>query len=905
MSLLKDAPVRKKLIIVIFLIVGITALFSSIFMIGSRIYIQRFITLKEITIQAQGMGMTCSTPLIFNDHKTAKEILLTFRMNPKIIYAAIYDRQNKVFVSFIREDFQKKDIEPPRSFKDGYHFAIDHLAFTHQILVGAEHVGTVYMIYSLKTVYFNILLDIAILSIVSIMTIVFALLFFSKLQHMIAKPIIDLSNLMHSISKDKNYSLRALVQNKDEIGVLAAGFNEMLTEIQRRDNELEKYSQYLEEEVAKRTGALSHLNEKMAVELAERKKTEEMLLQTQFVVDHASDNIFWVGPDGQFVYVNEASCRSLGYSREELLAMHVNDLDNYLSAQEKKNAWKTAKKLGTVTFETRQRSKDGRVFPVEILGNYLNFKEKEYFVFFARDITERKQAAKALSEEKERLAITLQSIVDGVISTDTEGKIMFINKVAEDLTGWSQEEAVGRKLHEVLHVVNEKTGERMENPAEKVLRIGRIVGFSDSIKLISRDDRETVITGSGAPIMGQNQEIYGAVFVLLDITEKRKAEKELLKMNKIESVGVLAGGIAHDFNNILAAILGNISIAKMFTKPEDDKVHEKLSDAEKAIFRAKDLTQQLLTFSKGGSPIKKTLSIGAILKDSARFALTGSPVRCEFDLAENLYPVDIDEGLMHQVINNIVINAEQAMPQGGIIFIRAMNIVLKDGSAVSGILLEKGKYIKIAIEDRGIGIHKEYLDKIFDPYFTTKQRGSGIGLATTYSIIKKHEGYITVDSTPGMGTTFYIYLKASKKKAEAPAKDREKPIRGKGRVLLMDDEEIVANTICEILIALGYDVESVRDGKDAIGQYRTAMVSGKPFDVVILDLTVPGGMGGEETVKKLIEIDPCVKAIVSSGYSNDPIMGKFKEYGFSGIVPKPFQIHELSNVINKVMEEKK
>jgi PAS domain S-box-containing protein len=905
MSLLKDAPVRKKLIIVIFLIVGITALFSSILMIGSRIYIQRFITLKEITIQAQGMGMTCSTPLIFNDHKAAKDILLTFKMNPKIIYAAIYDRQNKVFASIEREGLQKKYIEPPRSFKDGYHFAIDHLAFTHQILVGSEHVGTVYIIYSLRTVYYNILLDIVILSIVSIMTIVFALLFFSKLQHMIAKPIVHLAGLMHSITRDKNYSLRALVQNKDEIGTLAAGFNEMLTEIQRRDNELEKYSQYLEEEVAKRTETLSHLNEKMTIELAERKKTEEALLQTQFVIDHASDNIFWVGPEGRFVYVNEASCHSLGYSREELIDMYVDDVDDYLSAEEKKNVWKKAKELGTFKFETYQRSKNGMVLPVEIIGNYLNFQEKEYFVFFARDITERKNAAKALFEENERLAVTLQSIGDGVISTDTEGRIILMNKIAEHLTGWSQQEAAGLKLDEIFYAVKEKTGKRMENPVEKALNIGSIVGSSDNAKLISRDGVETIIADSAAPILGLNNEVLGVVLVLRDITEKRKAEEEILKMNKIESVGILAGGIAHDFNNILAAILGNISIAKMFTRSENGKVYEKLSDAEKAIFRAKDLTQQLLTFSKGGVPIKKTLSIEAILKDSARFALTGSPVRCKFDLADNLYPVDIDEGLIHQVINNIVINAEQAMPKGGIITIRAMNVVLKDENQVSGILPGKGKYLKISIEDRGIGIHKEYLDKIFDPYFTTKQRGSGIGLATTYSIIKKHDGYITVDSTPGMGTTFYIYLKASKKKAETPAKDGEKPIRGKGRVLLMDDEEMVADTTGEILIALGYDVQSSRDGKDAIDQYRKAMTSGEPFDVVILDLTVPGGMGGEETIKTLIEIDPYVKAIVSSGYSNDPIMSKFREYGFSGIVPKPFQIHELSKIINKVMGEKK
>ena len=253
----------------------------------------------------------------------------------------------------------------------------------------------------------------------------------------------------------------------------------------------------------------------------------------------------------------------------------------------------------------------------------------------------------------------------------------------------------------------------------------------------------------------------------------------------------------------------------------------------------------------------------------------------------------------------VVINAEQAMPQGGIITIRAINIVFDERSQVSGLMLEKGKYIKISIEDNGIGIQKEHIDKIFDPYFTTKQRGSGIGLATTYSIIKKHEGYITVESIPGTGTTFHIYLKASEKQFEIRSENIENPLFGKGRVLIMDDEEMVASTTSAILAALGYNAVSVRDGREAIKQYQKANESGMPFDAVILDLTVPGGMGGEETIKKLLEIDPSVKAIVSSGYSNNPIMSEFRKYGFSGIVTKLFHIQELSKVVNMVIGEKK
>lgn len=372
----------------------------------------------------------------------------------------------------------------------------------------------------------------------------------------------------------------------------------------------------------------------------------------------------------------------------------------------------------------------------------------------------------------------------------------------------------------------------------------------------------------------------------------------------MESIGTLAGGIAHDFNNLLTGIMGNISLAKRSVETgETEKTSSRLVEAEKASLRAKDLTQQLLTFASGGLPIMETISITELLKEVTNFALRGSNVRGEFSLPDDLWLVDMDKGQMNQVVTNLVINADEAMPEGGILNINAMNTVVRERSVLP---LVKGKYVKITIEDHGVGIPKEHLDRIFEPYFTTKQKGSGLGLATTYSIILKHDGYITAESSPTVGTNFHIYLPASKKRIptrkEVPI---EVPITGKGKVLIMDDEEIIRDLLHDELIDVGYEVLLANDGAEAIKQYTKAKESGKPYDAVILDLTVPGAMGGKEVIKKLLEIDPNVKAIVSSGYSTDPIMSDFKKYGFSGIAPKPYKVEELEKTLRDLLGGKK
>ena len=393
-----------------------------------------------------------------------------------------------------------------------------------------------------------------------------------------------------------------------------------------------------------------------------------------------------------------------------------------------------------------------------------------------------------------------------------------------------------------------------------------------------------------------------------EIAERKKMEEELIKVQRLESVGILAGGIAHDFNNYLQGILSNIAIAKSYTD-SNDKMYINLTESEKAVLQAKDLTQQLLTFSKGGEPIKKAIFACELIKESANLALSGSNVRCELFLPDCRCLIEVDKGQINQVFSNLFINAAQAMPTGGTVKVIAEHYNVEKNDLLP---LQEGRHVKITIKDQGTGISQEDLQKIFDPYFTTKATGSGLGLATVFSIIKKHDGYITAESEIGVGTTFYIYLPASQKEIPeetvaggADKESIEKITSLDGRkILFMEDDGIIRLSVTSQLKGLKYEVEDAKDGNETIKLYKKAMESDKPFDAVIMDLTIPGGMGGKEAIKELLKIDPDVNAIVASGYSDDQVLTKFGEYGFKGVVEKPYEIYELNEVLQKVMMEK-
>lgn len=519
--------------------------------------------------------------------------------------------------------------------------------------------------------------------------------------------------------------------------------------------------------------------------------------------------------------------------------------------------------------------------------------EEGHFVTIFDVVTHRKQMDQVLRESLQRLKFHVENSPLGLVEFNKAFQIIHWSGKAESVFGWCAEEVLGKGIDEFRWV--------HEDDAAQVREL--VLSMSDSRNTsnihINRNYRKdgSVITCewyNSALIDGDGQ-LVSIQSLVLDITDRKRLEDELLRSQKLESVGILAGGIAHDFNNILAAIKGNTTLAKDLTAPGDE-IHQLLGEVETATTRAQALTLQLLTFSKGGAPLKETAPIKNILKESTIFVLRGSKAHCEFAVDDDLWPADIDVGQISQAINNIVINANHAMPRGGTIRVVATNLVVEDRADLP---LKPGRYIRIAISDEGVGIADEHRINIFDPYFTTKQTGSGLGLATTYSIIKKHDGHITVDSRPGAGSTFHIYLPASDKAVPEPQPQHHTP--GKGRILFMDDEASLRKLVNRMMQNLGYHVESATDGDEAIRMARDAVQAGIPFDVVILDLTVPGGMGGKEAIKHLREIDPDIKAIVSSGYSNDPVLSNYEHYGFQGIATKPFDFKALSKILQEII----
>ncbi|MFC1967620.1 PAS domain S-box protein [Chloroflexota bacterium] len=512
-----------------------------------------------------------------------------------------------------------------------------------------------------------------------------------------------------------------------------------------------------------------------------------------------------------------------------------------------------------------------------------------------REIMKRKRVEATLNESELKYSTLVEQASDGVIVIQ-DSILKFVNKAYTRIVGYSTKELLGMPF---MNLVPPEYRDQVANQYGKQLE-GKPSHSPYLPKVLCKDGTQkdveysfvTINYTGGLAVMG----------FVRDITKRKQTEEEQQKIEKLESVGTLAGGIAHDFNNLLTGITGNISLAKRHLQA-GDKAFERLEEAEKASVRARDLTQQLLTFARGSMPVKKLTSVSASIRETAEFALTGSNTGLEFSLPDDLWAAEIDEGQISQVIHNIVINASEAMPAGGILRISASNMVIKRLGALP---LPRGNYLRIDIKDEGIGMSKEQAARIFEPYYTTKQKGSGLGLATAYSIIKNHGGYITAESRQNAGTTFKIYLPASEEQLPVVEEAKEEMrITGQGKILVMDDEEIIRDMLSMMLPVSGYQVELTSDGAEAIKKYVEARESGQPFDAVIMDLTIPGGMGGKEAIKKLLEIDPDARVIVSSGYTTDPIMSDYKKYGFSAIITKPYSVTQVEETLHSVLGRKK
>ena len=624
------------------------------------------------------------------------------------------------------------------------------------------------------------------------------------------------------------------------------------------------------------------------------------------LVENSLDITIVIDKDGYIKDIFPSIEKKFGFKNESAIGVNIFDYIHTDDISEVANAINSMLKFPNIPKYIQVRTSEisiGMRYFEAIGTNMLEDKDIGGIVFNSRDITEKKITEKQLVDEKEKLIATLKNIGEAVITVDCNEKILLMNSAAEIFTGWKTKNALSKPLKEVICLRNRKTKEVYEDPLSKMLKEGENFGICNGIVMVSRFGRERIVCGSGTTIVGEDGKVNGTVVVIKDITEKVKLDEELSKAARIETIGVLAGGIAHDFNNILTIILGNISLAKMkaFKEPRE-KVYERLVEIEKATLNAKGLTQQLLTFSKGGEPIIKTVSISRLLKEAAVFALRGSDIKCNFNIPKDLWTAEIDEGQINQVINNLIINAKQAMIGGGVITIGAENVVIDENSDIINLNnLKPGRYIKIWIKDKGIGISEEDLNKIFDPYFTTKSCGNGFVLTTSYSIIKKHGGYITVKSALEKGTTFFIYLPASTKAGVNTVDTNQNVIHASGRILIVDDNCDVSAVAGNMLKEIGYEVQFAKNGFEAIEIYKKGKFTGNGFEAVIMDLTIPGSMGGKEIIRWLHDIDPNVKAIVSSGYSNDPVMANYSEYGFKGVVAKPYKIHEIGETLYNVI----
>ncbi len=646
------------------------------------------------------------------------------------------------------------------------------------------------------------------------------------------------------------------------------------------------------------------------------KNLESADTRIRSLIENIMDGMITVDEEGGICSMNPAARRMFGYNENEYAGDSFSRLvpkcyDREMTGDPSPCEWaELAQRTGGIILALAQ-TRGRATFPVEIsLSEMLRDNEK-FYVAMVRDITERKHFEEELAAEKNSLAVTLGSIGDGVITTDLSGRILISNPACEALTGWPAAEAAGQKLKTVFKIavdgpVKERATRGYRSEAEAILR-----GTPERSTLTARDGTRRVIEQMAAPIYDGKQQLCGVVLVFRDITARLRDETERRKAEALEQLGLLAGGIAHDFNNLLTAIIGNISLVSLLLDPNDEMV-ERLNDAKNASLRARDLAQQLLTFARGGAPIKKAASIKKIIEDTVSFSLRGSHNCSKLEIEPDLWPAEFDPGQISQVIGNLIVNSDQAMPDGGTVEVSCDNFCAAPGLDPVVSDLRPGDYLRIKVRDQGVGIPEDCLKRIFDPYFTTKAQGNGLGLATTYSIVKNHGGLIAVESEPLQGATFTVYLPAARQElpveplpAPPPPQSRKTVVaemNGSGRILIVDDEEAIRALVEFTLSRLGYVVTEAETALKGVQLYRDALENGQRFDLVILDLTLPGGMGGKDALKKLLEIDPSVTAIVSSGYATDATMSHYEELGFRGVISKPYEAAELGRTVQEIIQ---
>jgi len=596
----------------------------------------------------------------------------------------------------------------------------------------------------------------------------------------------------------------------------------------------------------------------------------------------------------KIIYANDEALRISGFPREELEAISMLDLvhpeDRSIAANHL--AARLAGEEVPSRYVVRLITRSGEIRWISLGGHLLRINGEPTVLAFGNDVTELK-LAQASMLKNETLFRALAETTPAAIFLHQGARMTYANPAAVAMSGYSREDLLSMGFWETVHpdyrqLVRDRGlarlgGEKPPTPYE--------------IKIITRSGEERWLEIMGTPLT-----IDGEASVLgtaIDVTYRKRAEEEMLRAQKLESLGVLAGGIAHDFNNLMTSIMGNLSLAKTYLRKGTGDAVARIDSAEAAVASARHLTQQLLTFSRGGQPVMKRMGLATVLEETAALALSGARVEADLRIPADLPAVHADEGQIGQVISNLVINGVQAMPDGGRLLIEARDLHLGDGE-IHG--LAAGRYVEFAVTDTGMGIPEEHLRRIFDPYFTTKPGRTGLGLSACYSIVRKHAGEILVDSAIGKGTIARVILPAVEGPAEGPPRPAITRGGRTGRILVMDDDDSIRTVAICMLAEGGYLALGARDGAEAISMYRDSMADPRAgFDAVILDLTVPGGMGGKDAMAAMAAIDPGIKALVSSGYSDDPILSEYRRHGFSGVIAKPYSNEELIAAVGAVL----
>ncbi len=633
--------------------------------------------------------------------------------------------------------------------------------------------------------------------------------------------------------------------------------------------------------------------QKTASSLEESLRIAEELKNSQARFQSLSDASFGgviIHEQGLILDCNQGLADMTGFTLDELIGMDGRDL---IEPDALPLVLKNIKSGYGDRYEVEGVRKDGSIYPLSIKGKNVQYQGREVRVIEFRDITERKKAEASLRKNEAMQRAMLENIGDVIAIVDAKGFNRFKSGNVERWFGWSPQELVGRLAWENIHPddlsrIRKAFSELV--PQENTTK-------TEECRYRCKDGSYKWIEVTGTNCL-HDPDIRGILLNYHDITEKLEHEKEQQGLEKLESLGILAGGLAHDFNNLLAGLYGNVSLVKMHMA-NDHPASRYVEAIEKSMNSAKLLTNQFLIFAKGGDPLPEQLDLQDLIREIIGFNLAGSNVKLDMSPVEDLWLVNVDQGQIEQVFANLTINAKQAMPSGGQLAIRLKNICIA-AETISD--MQAGRYVQVMVTDTGYGIAPDLLEKVFDPYFSTKVTGSGLGLATVHSIIKRHGGHILIDSQLNTGTSFTLYLPAIEKAVKF-SQPEEVTLSDSiaAKVLVLDDEEVVRKTLSALLELLGCRVESVINSQQAIGSYRAAMESGDPFDVAIFDLTIPGEEGGKETAQQILQIDPGARLIISSGYAADDVMASYQDYGFKGVVKKPYLIEGLKIELQRVL----